>query len=63
MTKLLIFTLITFLVAETANAKSYEVKTDRIFPAIGDNNIEIQVREAEGGSNIFTGYHELPGVP
>ena len=74
MTKLLVFVLIIFLVAEAANAKSYgvkkkvgeyeaEVKTHRSLPVIGDNNIEIEIKELEGGSNIFTGYHELPGVP
>jgi hypothetical protein len=34
-----------------------EVKTDRNPPVIGDNHIEIQVKEAEGGSNIFTSIH------
>ena len=73
MTKLLIFTLITFLFAGAAYAKSCEekkkvgeheaeVKTGRRTSVIGDNNIEIQVKEVEGGSNIFTGNYRLPGV-
>ena len=62
MTKLLVFILITFLAAEAANAKGYEVKTDRRTSVAGDNNIEIQVKESEGGSNISTGNHRLPGV-
>jgi len=74
MTKLLAFILITFLVAGAANAKGCEekkkvgeyeaeVKTDRSPPVIGDNNIEIGIKEAEGGANIFTSDHRLPGVP
>jgi hypothetical protein len=63
MTKLLVFILITFLVAEATNAKGYEVKTDRSLPVIGDNNIEIEIKEAEGGGNLFTSNHPLPGVP
>ena len=74
MTKLFIFVLIILLFACAAYAKGceqkkkvgeYEVeaKTDRRTFVIGDNNIEMQVKEAEGGSNIFTSNHQFPGVP
>ena len=73
MTKLLVFILIIFLFAGAAYAKGCEekkkvseyeaeAKTDRSPSVIGDNNIEIEIKEAEGGSNIFTGNHWLPGV-
>lgn len=74
MTKLLVFLLIIFLAAGAAYAKGYEVKkkvgeyeaevkTDRSPPVIGDNNIEIEIKEAEAGTNLFTSHHQLPGVP
>jgi hypothetical protein len=47
MTKLLAFLLIIFLVVGAAYAKGYEVKTDRNPPVIGDNDIEIGIKEAE----------------
>jgi hypothetical protein len=40
-----------------------EVRSDRSPSVIGDNNIEIQIKEAEGGANIFTSNHQLSGVP
>ncbi len=62
MTKLLVFLLILFLIAGTAFAKGYklkktvgeyeaEVKIDRSPPVIGDNNIEIEIKDA-GGKNV-----------
>ena len=74
MTKLLLFILIIFSFAGAAYAKGCEAKNkvgeygaearnDIGASVIGDNNIEIQIKEAEGGSNIFTSNHPLPGVP
>jgi len=74
MSKWLLFILIIFLLAGAAYAKrcdekkkvgeyEAEVKTDRSFPVIGDNNIEIKIKEAKGGANISTSNHYLSGVP
>jgi hypothetical protein len=50
-------------VKEKVGEGEAEVKTGRNFPVIGDNNIEIEIKEAEGDANLFTSNHPLPGVP
>ena len=74
MKKFIAFILTLCLISGIAYARGYEVKkrageyeaevkTDRTPPVIGDNNIEIEIKEAERGSNLFTSNHSLPGVP
>jgi hypothetical protein len=77
MTKSLVFILILFLIAGTTLARDYElkkkageyeagVKIDRFPPIIGDNNIEIEIKDTAGKSitdaKVLVNYY-MPPMP
>jgi len=77
MSKWFIFALILFLIPSIANPKGYEVKRkageyeaevkiDRYPPVLGDNNIEIEIRDAVGNrvteAKVLVNYY-MPPMP
>jgi len=77
MTKSLVFILILFLIAGTTLARDYElkrkageyeaeVKIDRYPPVLGDNRIEIEIKDADGNrvtdAKVLVNYY-MPPMP